>query len=257
MSVYRNEMRLGNIERNTPELSELPHTAMSAAHRSASRDEDGDEVAVENRRALTREEFAQLWRVAQQPLIVLIDLAGRNGLRPSEARALRWECIDFDAGELTVNKQMSSDDTLGPPKTKRSYRTIPIDDQTTAVLSAWRTRQAQKRERARDLWSNEHGLVITTRYGTAINRSNSRRMVTAACTDAAFDPIVPYELRHTAITFQLEAGHPAWKVADWAGTSERMIEQIYRHRISRVASIGPADLAPEDWLGPATPEGKD
>ncbi len=67
-------------------------------------------------------------------------------------------------------------------------------------------------------------------------------MVSAASSEAAFETIVPYELRHTAITFQLDAGHEAWRVADWAGTSERMIEQIYRHRLSRVADIGPVEI---------------
>ncbi len=54
--------------------------------------------------------------------------------------------------------------------------------------------------------------------------------------------IVPYELRHTAITFQIDAGHDTWQVADWAGTSERMIEMVYRHRLTRVAQLGPIEL---------------
>jgi hypothetical protein len=30
----------------------------------------------------------------------------------------------------------------------------------------------------------------------------------------------------------------SWRVADWAGTSERMIEEIYRHRLTRVSDLG-------------------
>ncbi len=71
-------------------------------------------------------------------------------------------------------------------------------------------------------------------------------MVSGACLEASLEPIVPYELRHTAITFQLDAGHEKWRVADWAGTSERMIEDIYRHRLTRVTDLGPVayDSAP-------------
>ncbi len=57
------------------------------------------------------------------------------------------------------------------------------------------------------------------------------------------DESLPYELRHTAITFQLDQGAEVWEAADWAGTSERMIELIYRHRIGRVARLYPLPLA--------------
>jgi integrase len=132
---------------------------------------------------------------------------------------------------------MSSTGRLTNPKTKRSYRTIPFDDLTAECLTNWRFAQERKRSRAGTRWSDGDALVFTTRYGTGINRNNLARMVSAACEDANLDRIVPYELRHTAITFQLDAGHESWQVADWAGTSERMIAEIYRHRLTRVASI--------------------
>jgi hypothetical protein len=56
------------------------------------------------------------------------------------------------------------------------------------------------------------------------------------------DVYLPYELGHTAITFQLDQGAEMWEVADWAGTSERMIELIYRHRTSRVSRLAPLPL---------------
>ena len=76
-------------------------------------------------------------------------------------------------------------------------------------------------------------------------------MVTAACEEAAVERIVPYELRHTAITFQVEAGHEAWTVVDWAGTSARMVEDIYRHRLRPVAalrSIEVVGIGPDSML---------
>lgn len=48
-----------------------------------------------------------------------------------------------------------------------------------------------------------------------------------------------YELRHTAITLQAEAGHSAWQIADWAGTSERMITDVYRHKLAETSPLGP------------------
>ncbi|MFV0525894.1 MAG: tyrosine-type recombinase/integrase [Acidimicrobiales bacterium] len=94
----------------------------------------------------------KLRRAARNPLIVAIELCGRNGLRPSEARGLRWECIDLENQTLTINRQMSSTGRLTKPKNKRSYRTIPFDDLTAEYLINWRANQQRKRARAGDLW---------------------------------------------------------------------------------------------------------
>ena len=68
-------------------------------------------------------------------------------------------------------------------------------------------------------------------------------MMEAACKEAGIDRFVPYELRHSAITFQIDAGHETWQVSDWAGTSGRMIEDIYRHRLQTVSEIGPVEAS--------------
>lgn len=60
------------------------------------------------------------------------------------------------------------------------------------------------------------------------------------CASAEIDPpIDPYELRHTAISLQAEAGRSSFEIADWAGTSEEMISRVYRHRLKRVANLRP------------------
>ncbi|MGB5759071.1 MAG: site-specific integrase, partial [Acidimicrobiales bacterium] len=233
VNVIRNEMRTGSIGRNVADLSVLPNHEVST---DVDNDDDGDS-STSLRRTLTYDEFRALWQIARSPLIVLIDLCGRNGLRPSEARSLRWERVDLDGLTITVNRQMSSENTPTKAKTRRSVRTIRIDDRTASTLSTWRSEQDQKRTRAANRWK-DHGLVVTTRYGTGIGARNLRRMVAKACEEAGVERIVPYELRHTAITFQIDAGHDTWQVADWAGTSERMIEMVYRHRLTRVAQLG-------------------
>lgn len=239
IKVIHNEMRIGNLVRNVAELSVVP----ADERRADLPDGDGDGDSNGGvRRSLSYDDFRRLWRVARSPLVVVVELCGRNGLRPSEARGLRWECVDLEDRTLTVNRQMSSSNRLTGPKTKRSQRTIPVDDQTVACLLGWQAAQGKKRDRAGELWSDDPDLLISTRFGTPINRHNLGRMMTAACEEADIEVIVPYELRHTAITFQLDAGHEAWRVADWAGTSERMIEEIYRHRLTRVSDLGPVNV---------------
>jgi len=53
--------------------------------------------------------------------------------------------------------------------------------------------------------------------------------------------IAGYDLRHTAISYQVEKGHPVHQIADWAGTSERMIWDVYRHKLNNITDLGPSD----------------
>ncbi len=236
INALRNEMRLGNLNRNVADLSVMP----DIEKRLVVSDDDGDS-SMSVRRTLSYDEYRRLWQAARFPLRVVVDLCGRNGLRPSEARAVRWSCVDLEAMTITVNRQMSSDDELAPPKTKRSIRTISIDETTVDCLTTWRHSQDEKRHRAGNRWQDQD-LVVTTRYGSPINAPNLRRMTEAACHEAGIDRYVPYELRHSAITFQIDVGHQTWQVSDWAGTSGRMIEDIYRHRLSAVATIGSVEM---------------
>ena len=232
INALRNEMRLGNLNRNVADLSVMPDIEK---RRVVTDDDDGDS-SMSIRRTLSYDEYRRLWQTARFPLRVVVDLCGRNGLRPAEARALRWSCVDLEAMTITINRQMSADDELAPPKTKRSLRTIPIDETTADCLTTWRSSQAESRRRVGARWQDQD-LVVTTRYGSPINAPNLRRMMEAACEEAGIDRYVPYELRHSAITFQIAAGHQSWEVSDWAGTSARMIDDIYRHRLQAVVRL--------------------
>ncbi len=224
IAVVRNDVRLGFVNRNLAELSVLP----------------ADLAARVERRALTADRLASLCSAADGAVGVLIDLVGRNGLRPAEARAVRWSSIDFTAATLTVSKQMNSSDELVAPKTKRAGRTIRVDASTLARLEAWRSVQVDLRIAADVGWHNLD-IVASTASGTPVQRNNFNRSLRALCTNVGIEPAIsPYELRHTAISLQAEAGHSAWQIADWAGTSEKMISDVYRHKLTTISTLGPA-----------------
>lgn len=242
-----NERRLGNLVRNVAELARMP--VIASTYDDV--DEDG-EVADGLRRSLTREELSLLWHTARMPLLVVVDLCSRNGLRPSEARALGWSSVDLDELTIRIERQLSSSDRITRVKTARSRRTIRIDEVTALTLRRWRAIQDGKRVRAGDEWDPDGlALVVATRYGTPINRHNLARMVRTASEEAGVTPaIVPYELRHTAISHQRHAGGDVSDVADWAGTSERMVNEIYRHQLRPVADLRPVQI---DGLGDSDP----
>ncbi|MEM7341991.1 MAG: tyrosine-type recombinase/integrase [Actinomycetota bacterium] len=177
---------------------------------------------------------------AKSPTLILIDLSGRNALRPAEARAARWRNLDDDQGLLRITNQMNADDQLGPVKTKDSARTIRLDGTTLGRLNHWRTLQVAAAERAAR-WDNDAELIATSRTGTPIERNNFARSLHRLCERAGIEPIRPYELRHTAFSHQADRGRSSWEIADWAGTCERMISDVYRHQLAQVSVLMPGD----------------
>jgi len=223
INVLANEIRVGHLSRNVAELSILPPTT----------------VKKKERRALTHDELSALLSVARGSRLVLIDLSARNGLRPAEARALRWADVDLELGVLTVSGQLDRQNRRTKPKTKRSARSLQLDEQTVDRLRTWRAKQERQRATARNAWV-DLDIVATTARGNPVDRHSFAKSLKRLCAEVGIDPpISPYELRHTAITMQADAGHSSWEIADWAGTSEAMISEVYRHRLKRVASLQP------------------
>jgi integrase len=227
--VIANDLRRGLVARNVAELSVIP-------------DESPGLVPRREARALPYDELQRLLAAATGATAVLIDLSGRNGLRPAEARALRWSRVNLDQLTLRVDAQMNRRNEVAKAKTRRSQRTIRIDSRTATLLSEWSDHQSAAGAYAGPAWSgNVDDLVATTERGTAINQRNVHRSLVQASRRAGIAPVSGYDLRHTAITLQVERRRPLHLIADWAGTSERMIMDVYRHKIEDVSDLGPID----------------
>lgn len=70
---------------------------------------------------------------------VALDLGLGAGPRQSEATGLSVDRIDFLRRELTVDRQLvtrkAGEPTFGPPKSKRSYRRVPLADAVVSALA--------------------------------------------------------------------------------------------------------------------------
>ena len=174
-AVLKNEIRTGTISRNVAELAVLPAL---------------DNEAEQGRRALTRDELLQLLQLAKGPTLILIDLSGRNALRPAEARATQWRNLNVDQGLLRITNQMNADNQLGPVKTKDSARAIRLDDTTLGRPSHWHTLQLAAAERA-TRWHNDEELIATSRTGTPIERNNFAAPSTSSASESASSPSAP------------------------------------------------------------------
>lgn len=98
-----------------------------------------------------------------------------TGLRLGEVLGLTWNNIDFENKTLTVEKQLQyihsfgiKQTAIGSPKTKASYRTIPIGDVLFEVLRKERLIQKQNRLKYGNLYLKYGLKKITPRYTEVI-----------------------------------------------------------------------------------------
>jgi integrase len=86
----------------------------------------------------TPQEIARLVKAAKGKVKVLLMTAASAGLRASELRGLRWFDVDLKAGELHVRQRADAWNTIGPPKSKASRRTVPLGHELLLALKEWK-----------------------------------------------------------------------------------------------------------------------
>lgn len=163
------------------------------------------------------------------------------GLRPSEAIALRWGCVDLRSGMLTIEKSRSYGED-NPTKTARAERTIRARDEVIDELRA-----------VHKLRVTEDSFVFTSEGAHPIDEDrfaeNHWHPTLRAC---EVRPRSFYKTRHTFISLSLESGkvRNIKALADYCGTSVEMIE---KHYAGRMPASSAEELAGLGGAAPATP----
>lgn len=150
-----------------------------------------------------------------------------SGLRRGEALGLQWRDIDFRAGTLTVERNVTnvkSEITIGEPKTEKACRTLPIPKSMETILSAWRAEQAK-----------EYGTLLPTAYLFNTPEDPFKPITPLATTRwlARFthahglEPCHPHELRHTAATIMLASGASIKEVQEALGHTDAAVTLNY------------------------------
>jgi integrase len=159
-----------------------------------------------------------------------------TGLRPEEARALRWDHVDLEAGTVAVWR---SDRAGGDTKTPKSRRTLKLAEIAVDALRKRKKAQAADRLKAGKLWQDT-GLVFTTATGTMMSQHNIRqrfRVITKAA--GLGEDWVPRELRHTFVSIMSAGGVPVEEIARVAGHKQTSTtELVYRRELRPVITTG-------------------
>lgn len=187
-------------------------------------------------KALNLDQAVALLRAAEGfRLYAYVLLSLLTGVRTEEARALRWDHLDLDAGTMAVWRSVRAH---GDVKTERSRRTLSILAIVIEALRQHRVRQAAERLAAGELWQ-DHGLVFTTSVGTPLDAANVRREFRAITAAAGLgEDWAPRELRHTFVSLLSANGVRVEEIAQLAGHSSRTTETVYRHELRPVLTRG-------------------
>lgn len=131
----------------------------------------------------------------------LVVVAAGTGLRQGEAFGLTVDRVDFLRRTLTVDRQLvllaSQEPRLGPPKTRASYRTIPLPHVVVDALAA----------HLAAFPAAPDGLVFTDDAGRPLRRPTfSAQVWRPSVKSAGLPGVVFHELRHYYASLLIQHG---------------------------------------------------
>lgn len=133
-----------------------------------------------------------------------------TGMREGEVLGLKWDCINFEKGTVTIKQQLirkrRSDGAyeLASPKNGKSRYLTPAPF-VMGILQNQKERQAKWKQRAGDMWEKTD-LVFTNEVGHNLSAQTVylyyKKIVTEiGCPDSRF-----HDLRHSYAVASLQAG---------------------------------------------------
>jgi integrase len=160
-----------------------------------------------------------------------------TGMRIGEILALRWKRVDLLRRTVEVAETFSEGE-FGSPKTRSSYRVIPMSSILREVLEAHRSASVAKMP---------DDLVFRTPQGTPLNSKNFYNRVLAPACDRIKQPRVSWHsFRHTHATLLTEVGESIKTAQSLLGHSDlgttlntysHVIPESQRRAVERVAGV--------------------
>jgi integrase/recombinase XerD len=159
----------------------------------------------------TDDDVAYQDAVADPAERIIVSLLRHTGLRVSEATALLWSDIDFNAGTLSVRKS----------KTSAGKRTIPLAPVLIPALRTW-----QRHLQGQGLY-DRHGYVLVTKNRTPMKAQFVWKLTKRVGDRVGLD-VSPHTLRRTCGSALINNGARLEVVSKFLGhSSTKITEQSY------------------------------
>lgn len=160
---------------------------------------------------------------------LLLTLA-MTGMRKGEALALTWEDIDFENKLISVSKTR---DRFGSrkPKTKRSVRTLHMNDTLAIQLKKYQSWCIQKKWKLKMQHQKEDVVFITVKGARPPGDSYLKDTISFICTKYELKRISPHGLRHTFASILLANNIPLISVAEILGDHPNTVLAVYAHSL--------------------------
>ncbi|ROR28517.1 site-specific recombinase XerD [Mobilisporobacter senegalensis] len=193
---------------------------------------------------LTPEEVQKLLNVARDDrLYPIILLETFSGLRKGEILGLHWNDIDFEGKKLYVRhslcrvQDVKSDGERGSklilmePKTRKSQRSIPLNDIVITVLKKHKKDQSEEKMLNRDIYI-DNNIVFAKENGDFINPRDLLRGFQKLLVQAGIEKKRFHDMRHTFASILLNEGESPKVIQELLGHSTiTTTMDIYSHVI--------------------------
>ncbi len=180
---------------------------------------------IKERITLSEEQFAKLLKIAKPTVRLAAALCYYTGIRRGEMLALTWKDVNFSNMEITINKQLDvQHNKITEPKSKNSYRTIPIPQVLLQMLKQYHDTHPLSIDRR--IFLRPRGV-----YETLLNRM--RRIDSR---------LSPHCLRHTYATNLLARGIDIRTVAALLGDDTKTVLSTYVHYSDEMRAAAARDI---------------
>lgn len=195
---------------------------LAAADRMAS----GKQPVIRGRGEFQIEQRRQAWIKYRPAVQILYEL----GLRMSELRGLPWRCVNLKNLTVTIKQRAEEDGTIGPCKSEKAYRDLPITRECGEMLRALKDYQGAGRK---FVLGTEND--VPERHANFVNRCWKHLMK-----EANLSKITRHALRHFRASLLIADGRSVIYVQEWLGhedpeTTLGVYGHLFKEREDRAA----------------------
>ena len=156
-----------------------------------------------------------------------------TGMRKGELAALKWSDVDFENGTISINKTVAFNNAgkfhIQTPKTRKSIRTISIDDTTLNALKTWKNELRKELFKQGKNIDKGDGFIFHTQKGNFIIKYIDK-FLPSFLKKYNLPPIKPHGFRHTHASLLFESGASIKEVQDRLGHENiKTAMDIYTH----------------------------